>query len=1605
MKIEYSNIEKRLSEICADMLRLEGVCPEDDFFELDGDSLDAARLITLIEKEFHTKLKIGELYNNSRLMDLAQLIKNTGANTDLGIQRVEKRDYYEASSAQKRMFALNQLNTSSIAYNISLIKILEGEVDKEKFKAACNCIVEKHEILRTSFKLAEGEVVQLISEKLDLPIYYDTSSFENLEDIMRNFVKPFDLGKAPLFRIGLIKLSKHTHALLLDAHHIIFDGLSGEIFMRELINHYDGKSNNELKIQYKDYSIWHNNLLSSEYIKPQEKFWTELYSDNIPILNMLTDFERPMVQSMEGDKVCCCLGSDLYNKLGSFSHHVGITKYIVLNTIYNIFLHEYTGQNEIVVGCPVAGRGGRDTESIIGVFINTLPMRNYINEDHTFIELLKTVRDNTLKAFENQDYQFEELIRRLDIPRDLGRNPLFDTLFTLRSYDNRDLKGESFIIKNYDYNRKVAKFDISVTALEKNDDIEIYFEYCIRLFRHETVIRMMSHYLSILKAVLENPEIKICQLEYISDVEKTTLLEEFNNTETEYQRNKKIHEIFEEQVRKTPHNIAVEYGSSTLTYKELNEKADKLARLLSAKRTKKEEDVIIGIMVERSVEMLVGILGILKAGAAYLPINPAHPSGRIKYILEDSNTKILLTQGYLTDKIDGDIDIVKLEDPEIYKDGGACTSEHSFTGSGLAYVIYTSGTSGNPKGVMIEHKSVVNLVHGLYENIYKKYGDYLNVALLAPYVFDASVQQIFGAVLLGHKLIIVPEIVRAEGKSLLEFYNNKNIDISDGTPIHLSLLSDCDLQQGNELKVKHFLIGGEKLLYKTVRCFFDRFKNSDFLITNVYGPTECCVDSIAFLISRDNIYDVSEIPIGKPLNNHKVYILDKRLKPVPVGVAGEIYISGEGVGRGYVGKPELTAEKYIANPFAAGQVMYRTGDLAKWLEDGNIEFIDRIDQQVKIRGFRIELGEIENKLLGYNHGSVIIKEAVVTVRENDSQIKYLCAYIVANATLTVAELREYLARELPDYMIPSYFIYMDKLPLTNNGKIDRKLLPPPEGNIITGEDYEAPRTEVEKILVDIWERILKSSRIGINNNFFALGGDSIKAIQIAAALQKYGLSIRTSDLMQLPTVKQAAKCVIPIRRRAEQGIIIGKSGLTPIQQWFFMQDCSKNHYNQSILLYKRNRFDEGLANTVLDKLMEHHDALRIVFEVNTGDSCKIYQHNVGIENKKDFRVIELSGSQHMEDMEREINSIEGSLDITRGPLVKSALLRAPEGDYLFMTIHHLVIDTVSWRVIIEDFIKGYQQAEKKEEIVLDEKTASFLKWTGHLHEYASNKKLLEEAAYWLEVERMGQDTGNTVQSIYGAEEAGYDTIDACLSEAITEDILKNVNKAYNTEINDILLTALSQAYREWSGRNKVALLLEGHGREDIFDDIDINRTVGWFTTIYPIVLTAAEEEDTSRHIKEVKEYIRRIPRKGIGYGILKYITEREDKLKGQFSIEPDIIFNYLGQFDVKFNVDNNIDIELVRLPYLSKAYYKSQQSLHIIGSVACEKMRFTFRFDKARYDAASIRKFSEIYMESITKLAEHCKTKAEAELTPSDLTYKGLSFEELDELSELINID
>ena len=1665
--------EEIVTGIWAEVLNLQQtkISIHDNFFELGGHSLLATRAIAQVRQTFSVDLPLRSLFEKPTIAEFALDIEAATRNLTVPpITPIPRQDNLPLSFAQQRMWFLCQLEPDIPYYNIPAAVRLTGSLNIDALQQSLNDILGRHETLRTAFFTVDGQPIQKINsvDSLHLSII-DLSNIAELiqetqvKELARvEAMQPFKLDSSSLLRVKILRLSDTDHVVLLTFHHIIADGWSIGVLVRELGIFYQENKLfpvprspfplKELPIQYVDFAVWQREWLQGEVLENQLNYWREQLQDAPTLLELPIDYSRPAVRSLKGESYTFQISPELTTALKRLSQKSGCTLFMTLLAAFKTLLYRYTGSEDIVVGTSIANRNHSEIEGLIGFFVNTLALRTNLSGNPTFEELLNRVREISLGAYAHQDLPFEQLVDSLQLQRSLSYTPIFQVMFVLQNAPMEAVEIEGLRWKPLESNSNTAKFDLTLSMHETSESLTGVLEYSLDLFKSETVERIAGHFQTLLNAITTQAEQQISQLS-ISELpiltasEQQQLLVEWNQTAVSYPREMCVHQVFEAQVAQTPDNIALVWQNQTFTYNQLNIKANQLAHHLRSLGVKPQTPV--GICVERSPRAIIGILAILKAGGTYVPLDPAYPQERLTFMLEDAQVEVLIidSQTSLLTKEKGDEaqfyqgKIINIDtDWETIAQNNSENPIELLTPENLAYIMYTSGSTGIPKGVCTPHRGIVRLV---------KSSNYVNLSAeeiilqAAPISFDASTFEIWGALLNGGKLVLLPtqQPSLQELGEILEEYNISTLWLTAGL-FHLMV----DEQPQSLKGVRQLLAGGDVISPIHAQKLQQIHPNCQLI--NGYGPTESTTFACCYRVPANNPAD-KPLSIGYPISNTQVYILDNHLQLVPVGVPGELYIGGDGLARGYLNRPELTADRFVPNPFlisrraevaeeaeGAGEQgrindsaainnpkspvanpqslipkIYKTGDRVRYRPDGAIEYLGRFDNQVKIRGFRVELGEVETALSQHPQ----VQEAVVIVQNQDN-IQRLVAYVVSveevkfsdsktnsNSNLTT-NLRSFLSDRLPEYLIPSIFVQLEALPLTANGKVDRRALPEPEIITTSENNFVTPTTPIETTLAEIWADILRVEKVGINDNFFELGGDSILAIQIISRANQVGIQITPKQLFQHQTIAQLAEVATKTTSiQAEQGIITGSVPLTPIQHWFFEQQKSNpHHFNQAVLLKVKTRLNLNFLEQALQQLLLHHDALRLRFE-QTESGWEQFHFEPTLETPLIcFDLSTLTDLQQQDTITNIANQIQKSLNFSTGSVMRVVLFELGENkpNRLLFVIHHLVIDGVSWRILLSDLQIIYQQLSQGKTIKIPLKTTSFKQWAEYLQTYANSDRISNFSSHisTLKPEKIEKDCLNTI--------ASSEQIEIVLSPEYTQALLKEAPQAYNTQINDILLTALVQTFTEWTGKESLLIDLEGHGRTELFEDLNLSRTIGWFTNIVPVNLDLEELSDINNPgeaLKLIKEQLR-IPNNGIDYGVWRYLkvdsTQDIDELTSA-----EISFNYLGQFDSMITASDIFEIAkespgLTQDPNSERSYL-----LEMNGSVIEEQLKLTWTYNKHIYEKSVIDNLGEKYLEALIKLIEHCQSPEAGGYTPSDFSLAELEQGQLDDILGQVNFE
>ena len=1579
-----NNIERRLLIIWKKVLNNPEIGVTHNFFELGGNSLKAAEMEMLVLKEFEVELSLEMLFEKQTIKELATEIEILDKQKYKPIPTVQKDNNYALASSQERLYYTWELDKLSLAYNNPIAFRIEGKCNAGRLQDCLKQLIQRHDPLRMSFKLFLGPKFR-IHDNVNFNLQVVECNLNEIGKRLKSFVRPFDLTVAPLFRARLLKVKNNDLILFLDFHHIISDGISIHNFVEGLSDLYKGKELEALPIQYKDFVYWEKDVLTSEKIRLQENYWLQHLNGEMPKLEMPLDFPRPLIFGTEGEKIEFDFDKETTGRLKSLARANSCTLNILMFTLYNLLLSKYTGQEKIIIGIPVAGRRHPDLQKLQGMFVNNLAIKSVLSGSESFIQLLERVKDNILHALKNQDYPFERLLQKIGKKRDVGRNPIFDTMFLYQNMRFLKTGADNFSYSRYFFDPGFSKFDISMEVFDYDDSIKYVIEYATKIFKKETILRLAKHFENLVQKVINNPNSKLSDLLVIDHYEYGNYIKNFNGTKSDYPKGKTVYQLFEEQVKRIPNRIAIEFRGKKLTYKQLNNKASQLALLLKEKNV--GPNIIVGVLLERSSDLIISILAILKSSGCYLPIDPNLPEGRIRHIIEDSQCNLVITaEGFKFGAKHLQLATTGLElsiiNGDKYEPGSKGFIRHPSTNvsSDLAYIIYTSGTTGTPNGVMIQHQSLVNYINWATGKYIK--GEKATFPLFTSISFDLTITSIFVPLLSGNKIIVYEE--DEKGLSVEKVVIDNKVDVIKLTPSHLKVLIENGLPRSiGKNSIKRIIVGGEELETQLAQDVYDKF-GEDVEIYNEYGPTEATVGCMIHKFQPGE--KSTTVPIGNPIDNTQVYVLDKFLNPVPIGVKGELYISGDGVALGYLSKERLTREKFISNPFNEGQRMYKTGDIVKRLPNNYIEFIGRTDQQVKINGHRIELLEIQRQLT--NHSSVV--EAVVTIRGNRKHQKHLCAYCKSKGIIDELVLRNHLSVRLPYYMIPVYFIWLERIPLTPNGKIDYNGLPMPEVNKIIKKDL-SPQNPIEKISLKIWEDVLGQNNLSVHHNFFELGGDSIKAIQISSRLLQEGISLNVKDILTYHTIDQISSHaeITHVDSKYEQGVVEGERGLTPIESWFFNQNSANpDYYNQSLLLNLNRKVSAKLLEEVFEKLIMHHDGLRLNYDRKRN---KLFYNRRYLERPFVVQVFKAENEGHAMQICEELKR---GLHLSEGILIKACVIEQNvhnEQNYkLFITAHHIIIDGISWRILLKDLYNAYTTLEKGNVVKLPRKTASLIDWENQLVSYSQSDEIKLTQGFWQELEMIEF----TIPQDFETDDwtiVNLNKISGILNEGKTGFLLKDAHNTYKTNVPILLNVALTLTLKEWTGLDVFVVEQENHGRH--LSWVDTSRTIGWFTVMYPVKLEL-QDDSIGDQIKAIKEQIRQVPNHGIGYGINRYLNGSKKK-NGERLTE--IRFNYLGQFGTELNnglfsytnESSGSDIDPGNL-----ITAKLELNLMVIN----EELNLEISYNGKAFKESTIEWFKDMYFNHLDNMLEHIKNEDDIHFTPSDFEEVHLDRKELDSL-------
>ncbi len=1726
--------ERLLADLYSEILNVEQVGALDHFFDLGGHSLLATQLISRIRDVFSVEPTLRQIFEDARIRPLAAVIEQLKKASEGGtktppIVKADRSQKLPLSFAQQRLWFLDQLQPGDAAYNIPSAFKIRGAFDVERFKRSIEFLVQRHESLRTLFHSVEGQPYQHILPNLTVNIplieMQEQSAEEDDKGISRYIEeearKPFVLDEGPLFRIKILKLDEKNHVLLLTMHHIISDGWSMGVFIQEIAETYRALEQNRdpnlppLNLQYADFAQWQRDWLKDHVLENELQYWKERLGHGSPALELPADFPRPKTQTANGKHLQFKLQPELTDKLRKLARKENTTMFMVLLAAFKTLLYRYTRQSDISVGTPIANRNRSEIENIIGFFVNTLVIRSELDGNQSFRQYLKQIRDVTLGAYAHQDIPFEKLVDAIHPERDTSHNPLFQVMFILQNLPTKAIDSGDITIESLDIENHLAQFDLTLAFTEGPDALHGNIEFNTDLFRETTIRRFADHLQKALQHIADAPGVRLSEIDFIARDEHNRQIYDWNDTAADLPA-LCIHRLIETQVKNRPDATAVESEGASLTYDELNKQANRLARYLIAQGIGTEDR--IGVSIERSTDLIATLLAILKAGAAYVPLDPNYPQERLAFMMNDAGIALLLTQTGLQAQLpQTDTPVVnmdQLSDLNNYSDQNL--EDVNSEPQNLAYVIYTSGSTGRPKGVLVSHQSLLNHNRAMIDWFALKSDD--RVLQFSTINFDAAAEEIYPALQTGATLVLRSNEPLLSGEDLIKLIERKQLTVLDLPTAYWHQIVN-ELAEGGYAvpqSLRLLVLGGDKAAPDRLQKW-QQISNGKCRILNTYGPTETTIVSSVHEIGPDDA-SLPDIPIGKGISNTRLYILDEHLKPTPLGVPGELFIAGIGLARGYLNRPDLSAEVFLPNPFVndgkGGQRMYRTGDLVRYDPEGRIHFMGRVDDQVKVRGFRVETAEIESALLQHPH----LQEVTILAREDSPGVKRLAAYCVPKVaqqlddndrrdhlrvplaqkarlirtdskpyetdigdismgglnlalespfptleeTVTLeleldeqtkplslngevrwirkdknqvgirfiqlesqtqqhlqttirtireetrvfaGELRGFLTAKLPDYMIPASFVLLNQLPYTPSGKIDRRALPVPDDmRPELQTEYVEAESDIETELAEIWRSLLGLKKVGMNDNFFELGGDSILSIQVIAKAKQKGLHFTPMQMFRYQTIRELAAVVTKGKTvQAEQGLVAGPAPLTPIQHWFFEQPFVElQHWNQSMLLKVRQPVESYLLEQTVDAVLAHHDALRLRF---THDNVHWQQTFAEPPSPVPFQWFDLSDrspNEQKAEIKNRSEEIQASVDLSSGKPVKTAYFKLSEQEgRLLIVIHHLAVDGVSWRILLEDFQTVYNQLHAGQEIHLPAKSTSFKKWAERLKEYVPDGIGASEQEYWLALSNQTKPELETDFSGDDNTESAANSVSIQFDADATHALLQDVPPVYKTQINDILLTALAMAFSRWKGPQRLFINLEGHGREPLpgMEDVDVSRTVGWFTTLYPVLVDITGLYKPGELIKSIKEQLRRIPHNGIGFGLLRYLHEEETLRERLSKLDSaPISFNYLGQIDQAMDASTLFGPAPENRGAERSPRNQRSNLIDITAIIHDSRLSVSFVYSTAQFRNASIQSFSQFYKEALQRLIEHCKNPQARGHTASDFKLANLDDKKLDKV-------
>ncbi len=1497
------------------------------------------------------------------------------------------QDLYRLSPMQEGIYFHYVAATDSKAYFSQVSYRLTGLIQPDFAEQAMMGLFKRHDILRTVFTHGKTDhIIQVVlkSRQPDFK-YEDLRGVADKEDhLQRRRIAdrstPFDLGRDVLMRVQLFRLADNEYEFLWSHHHILMDGWCTGILLQEFAQLYAGLANGRpvqlpRSVPYRAFIQW----LEGCDRQQAADHWQKVLAHTTRPTGLPRNKTAQPGSPYQNREVALQLDATLTARIQARAAATQVTLNTFLQGVWSVLLSKYNSCDQVVFGTVAAVRPAAipGVESMVGLLINTLPVSVCIDHRQPFHQLLQQMQGDALAAAPFHYFPLADIQAQSTLKQQLIDHVFITENFPTEPLDKQKEKNtpqvafkENFSQTNYDLNLIILPGEL----------LRVRFNYNGQVYDERYIHALSRQFAALLTQVVDaTPDLLTGDLRLLSDLQQQTLLQLGRGPQSQYPANT-LDALFRRQVRLRGEHPALATAQGPLSYLTLHQQASQLCTRLRQHGI--TPGTAVGVCCGRSTHgMILSMIALAYCSAIYVPLDPDHPIQRLQYILDDSSIQLILTSEPFLPLCQSLSKKLLRVDDNHYPDGPHSEPEPAQPHH-IAYHIYTSGSTGNPKGVPIRHDSIADRVCYHIEYLRLRTDD--AVLQFAAVAFDASIMEVWMALLAGARLVLLDD----HAKQQLPVFTQHILDNAVSTlilpPAYLRLLNRHPLPS-----VTRIISTGEAANVDDMRWYAAQGK----LVYNGYGPTEVCVGATFYQMPPEHLPESGQhnpIPIGTPFSNTLVCLLDHHQQLLPEGAPGEICIGGIGLSPGYLNAPELAASRFLTPRFdtSAGR-LYRTGDRGRWNSNGQLEFLGRIDSQVQIRGIRVEPAEIEQTLLAFPG---ITQAAVIYFADPPET---LVAFLATDNPPDTENLRRHLAGKLPQYMIPAQFVLLEQLPLTSNGKIDRIILQRPVATMPEDKQYLAPATPLEALLADIFAKVLGLQRVSMNDDFFRMGGDSIKAIQISSRLHREGFQLDIKNIFANPGISQLAGFIQPVKRQIDQAFVTGRAGLTPIQQEFLYSDFRrKHHYNQAVLLTPGQRLHAAFVRPLLETLVDHHDALRMNFRQETQEWLQFNEAS----HRWDIQVeeFELRGNNdEPKALAGTLKEIQESLRLDGGYLIRAAIMHLTDGDRLLLLVHHLVVDGISWRILLEDIGQLYRQTRQGLQLSLPPKTDSFLRWTEFLSAYAGSDRFIREQAYWLEKDYSGIDKRWTAMAATDAPQPGKGQARLRLAPDETNYLLHDVHNAYGTEINDILLTALSRSLCDILGQDDIWIDLEGHGRESLHSNLNINRTIGWFTSIYPIRLCATARNDPGRHLTDIKEALRDIPAHGLGYGLLCYRKEYQST----WARRAQIIFNYLGQFDADID-KNSFHIAAEDTGPTQGSDEALTHGLQIIGIVSDARLHINITYDRSHYGEAAMNTLCDALKRNLLLLIHHCRASKSRTLTPSDLGYKGLSVDELRALSK-----